>query len=183
MSMHSLVSQYYLTECFCCPVYNCSCVWLPSAVVLILQLRNSISYFLCNNYISATVPSTINETSLAITVKVTVKGMQQVLFVNWTIPQSDVQISQYHIQYRNETPWTSAFEVSVSSPTVYTILTGLEADTKYSVRVRAVSAVGHGNWSKVQTMRTYSCEWTLGTVAVRHKYIYIYNNPFSYIIQ
>ena len=85
--------------------------------------------------------------------------MQQVLFVNWTIPQSDARISQYHVQYRNETPsWTSAFKVSVSPPAVFTILTGLDGDTEYSVRVRAVSAVGHGSWSKVQTVRTYSCE-------------------------
>ena len=85
--------------------------------------------------------------------------MQQVLFVNWTTPQSDVTISQYHVQYRNESPsWTSAFKVSVSPPAVFTILTGLNADTKYSVRVRAVSAVGSGNWSTVQTVRTYNCE-------------------------
>ena len=84
--------------------------------------------------------------------------MQQVLFVNWTTPQSDVAISQYHVQYTNETPWTSTFKVLVAPPAVFAILTGLNADTKYSVRVRAVSAVGHGNWSTVQTVRTYNCE-------------------------
>ena len=83
--------------------------------------------------------------------------MQQVLFVNWTTPQSDVIISQYHIQYRNETPsWT--FRALGPPPAVFAILTGLNADTMYSVRVRAVSAVGHGSWSKVQTVRTYNCE-------------------------
>ena len=85
--------------------------------------------------------------------------MQQVLFVNWTTPQSDVAISQYLIQYRNETPsWTSTFKVLGSPPAVFATLTGLNADTKYSVRVRAVSAVGHGNWSNVQTVRTHNCE-------------------------
>ena len=80
--------------------------------------------------------------------------MQQVLFVNWTTPQSDVSISQYHIQYTNETPsWTND-----STSAVFAILTGLNADTKYSVRVRAESAVGHGNWSKVKTVRTNNCE-------------------------
>ena len=80
--------------------------------------------------------------------------MQQVLFVNWTMPQSDVSISEYQVQYTNETPsWTSS-----STSAVFAILTGLNADTKYSVRVRAVSALGHGNWSKVQTVRTYNCE-------------------------
>ena len=114
------------------------------------KLRNSITYFLCNNYISVTVPSAISNISLAITVK----EMQQVLFVNWTMPQSDVSISQYHVQYKNGTPsWTNA-----STSAVFAILTGLNADTKYSVRVRAASAIGHGNWSKVQTVRTYNCE-------------------------
>ena len=119
-------------------------------MVHILQIRNSFTYFLCNNCISATVPSAISEISLAIAVK----GMHQVLFVNWTTPQSDVSISQYHVQYTNETPsWTSA-----STSAVFTILTGLNADTNYSVRVRAESAAGSGNWSNVQTVRTYNCE-------------------------
>ena len=119
-------------------IYSCS------------HITNPITYFLCNNFISTTVPSTISKISLAITVK----GMQQVLFVNWTTPQSDVPISQYHVQYTSETPsWTSA-----STSAVFAILTGLNADTKYSVRVRAESAVGNGSWSKVQTVRTYNCE-------------------------
>ena len=80
--------------------------------------------------------------------------MQQVLFVNWTTPQSDVAISQYHVQYTNETlSWTNA-----STSAVFAILTGVNADTNYSVRVRAVSAVGNGSWSEVQTVRTYNSE-------------------------
>ena len=102
-----------------------------------------------------TVPSTISKVSLAFGIK----RMQHVLFVNWTTPTSDVPISQYHVQYTNETPsWTSAVKVSVSPSAVFATLTGLNADTKYSVRVRAVSAVGSGNWSEEQTVRTYSCE-------------------------
>ena len=80
--------------------------------------------------------------------------MQQVLLVNWTTPLSDISISQYQVQYTNETP----FRTNTSTSAVFTTLTGLDADTKYSVRVRAVSAVGHGNWSKVQTVRTHNCE-------------------------
>ena len=119
-------------------------------MVQILQIRNSIAYYICYNYISATAPSTISKISLAIIVK----GMQQVLFVNWTTPQSDVAIFQYHVQYTNETlSWTNA-----STSAVFAILTGVNADTNYSVRVRAVSAVGNGSWSKVQTVRTYNCE-------------------------
>ena len=124
---------------------------------VVLKSQNVFTYeilFLCNNYISVTVPSTISKVYLAITVT----GMQQVLFVNWTTPQSVVPISQYHVQYRNEIPWINAFKILVGPPAVFAILSGLNADTMYSVRVRAISAVGDGNWSKVQSVRTYNCE-------------------------
>ena len=79
------------------------------------------------------------------------------LRVNWTTPQSDVTITQYTMQYRkNETTtWGSEFTVSHIT---FVILTGLDIGTDYTVRVRAVSTVGHGMWSAVQTERTYMCE-------------------------
>ena len=40
-----------------------------------------------------------------------------------------------------------------------TIVTRLEAGTKYRVRVKAVSDAGHGMWSAVQTERTYMSEF------------------------
>ena len=82
------------------------------------------------------------------------------LRLNWTIPQSDVTISQYRVQYRRNgtTTWYGEFTVSGSPPVTSAILTGLDTGTDYNVRVRAVSAVGHGMWSLVQTERTYTCE-------------------------
>ena len=83
------------------------------------------------------------------------------LRVNWTIPQSDVAISQYKVQYRTggTTTWYGEFTVSGSPPVTSAILTGLDIGTDYSVRVRAVSAVGDGMWSLVQTERTYMREF------------------------
>ena len=39
------------------------------------------------------------------------------------------------------------------------IVPRLAAGTEYDVRVRAVSAVGAGNWSAVQTERTFTSEF------------------------
>ena len=83
------------------------------------------------------------------------------LAVNWTAPQSVVNVSDYQVQYRRNgtTSWNNAYTVSVSPPATSTILTGLDAGTEYNVRVRAVSAVVNGTWSIVQTVRTFDGEF------------------------
>ena len=80
------------------------------------------------------------------------------LTVNWTEPQSEFGISNYQVQYRKseDTRWISGPNLSHSM--TFTSLPPLTADTVYGVRVRAVSAVGDGNWSDVQTERTYKCK-------------------------
>ena len=106
-----------------------------------------------------TAPSRI--TGLSVT-----KSMRNGTFtlnVSWSTPQSDVAISQYQVQYRrNETiVWNSTVTLSGSPPPNSTLLTGLDADTEYHVRVRAVSEIGAGGWSVMQTVKTddseYSC--------------------------
>ena len=39
-----------------------------------------------------------------------------------------------------------------------TLLEALDAGTVYEVRIRAVSAVGNGTWSRVQSSSTYTSE-------------------------
>ena len=79
------------------------------------------------------------------------------LTVAWTAPESDASLSQYKVQYRinGTTIFENEFTVSGSPPQAFALLTGLDAGTEYNVRVRAVSAVGDGMWSAVQTERTY----------------------------
>ena len=79
------------------------------------------------------------------------------LRVNWTSPQSDVTILQYWVQYRKseDTHWQIR---TILPPATSANITGLDADTDYNVRVRAVSDVGAGNWSEEQTKSTYNCE-------------------------
>ena len=78
------------------------------------------------------------------------------LRVTWTAPQSDVIISRYQVQYKKRgIDWRAANLVSPGSNTS-TLLEALDAGTVYEVRIRAVSAIGNGTWSKVET--TYLSE-------------------------
>ena len=80
------------------------------------------------------------------------------LEVNWAIPQTDLAIFQYKVQYkiRGTTAWDSV-TIRGSPPLASTILNELHAGSEYRVRVQAVSAAGGGMWSAVQTERTYKC--------------------------
>ena len=80
------------------------------------------------------------------------------LSVTWTAPQSDLPISQYQVEYRRiGTNWRAANPVSPSSATS-TLLEALDAGTVYEVRIRAVSAIGNGTWSRVESEVTYKSE-------------------------
>ena len=83
---------------------------------------------------------------------------QPTLRVTWTTPQSDVAISQYQVEYRRSgTNWRAASPVSQGS-TTSTLLEALDAGTVYEVRIRAVSAIGNGPWSRVESEKTYRSE-------------------------
>ena len=104
--------------------------------------------------ISLTAPSKVTGVSLT----KTIDNRTSALRVTWTTPQSDLNISQYQVQYRRNgtMSWSSATPLSGSPPANSTILTGLDAGTEYNIRVRARSELGAGEWSVVQTERTVS---------------------------
>ena len=80
------------------------------------------------------------------------------LSVTWTTPQSNVTISQYQVEYRRSgTNWSAASPVSPGSATS-ALLEALDAGTVYDVRIRAVSAIGNGTWSRVESETTYKSE-------------------------
>ena len=85
---------------------------------------------------------------------------EPILNVTWTAPQSDVNISQYQVQYkRNATVWWTNEVIKDSSITA-AILSEVTAGTAYNIRVRAQSAVEDGEWSDVLTETTYNSEFT-----------------------
>ena len=77
------------------------------------------------------------------------------LTVTWTAPQAHEAISQYQVQYRitGATGWGD--QVTVQPNSTSTLLPKLYGITKYDVRVRALSTIENGEWSAVQTERTY----------------------------
>ena len=78
--------------------------------------------------------------------------------VHWTAPQSDVTISAYIVEHRKSgaAAWGTQASITGSPPETSTQLPGLDAGTEYNVRVRAKSAAGEGEWSEVQTERTFN---------------------------
>ena len=102
-------------------------------------------------------PSQVTDVSLSKALRLG----RPILRVTWTTPQSDMNISRYEVQYRRNGTISWGYQVSISgsSPATSAILTGLDADTEYSVRVRAVSEWGvAGMWSIEQTERTFDSE-------------------------
>ena len=108
--------------------------------------KNRVTFH-CNT--SWTVPSKVTGVSLT---KTEVSKMPT-LRVTWTISQSDLAISQYQVQYRGigTIVWGNEAVISGSPPANSTILTGLDVGTVYTVRVRAMSEIGAGQWSVEQT--------------------------------
>ena len=101
-----------------------------------------------------------------VTVSKAVRSGRSALKVTWTTPPSDVSISQYQVQYRRSetTSWSSAAPVSGS--TTFTYLEELVAGSEYQVQVRAMSAIGNGTWSEVQSETTYRSELTTDLTVV-----------------
>ena len=82
------------------------------------------------------------------------------LRVTWTTPQSDLPISEYQVEYmRSGTNWRAANPVSPDSAT-FTFLEALDAGTMYEVRIRAVSVIGNGAWSEVESEVTHMSEFS-----------------------
>ena len=82
------------------------------------------------------------------------------LKVTWIPPQSDVAITQYHVQYKRKdtTSWRTTVSPASSGSATSTYLKALNAGTTYQVRVRGASAIGNGTWSSVKSKTTYMRE-------------------------
>ena len=110
------------------------------------------------------------------------------LRATWTTPQSDEPISQYILQYRINvtTFWRSQRTISGTPPRNSILLTSLAAGTEYNVRVRAESAVGTGDWSAVQTERTYKGEFfSMITIVfiINHSVNHAFSDNFCHELQ
>ena len=83
------------------------------------------------------------------------------LNVTWTALQKIANDSEYHVEYRRK--GTLSWEdnrVSAQPYSTSTLLPVLLPGTAYNVRMRAVSAAGVGEWSEVQTEKTFDSEFS-----------------------
>ena len=114
----------------------------------------AIQYISVEIYFHCTVPSQVT----VVSVSKAIRSGKPALSVTWTAPQSDASISQYQVEYRRSgTNWRAASTVSPGS-TTSTLLEALDAGTVYEVRIRAVSAIGNGRWSREESETTYNSE-------------------------
>ena len=111
-------------------------------------------YIAVKLFLYCTVPSRVT----GVAVSKAIRSGKPALRVTWTTPQSDVTISQYQVEYRGSgTNWRAVSPVSPGSATS-TLLETLDAGTVYEVRIRTVSAIGNGTWSRVESETTYTSE-------------------------
>ena len=76
------------------------------------------------------------------------------LSVEWSRPQSDVSILHYEMQYRRHTvrrSWQGPVNVTTESASLRVSLVN---SASYSVRVRAVSAIGKGPYSSEEMVKS-----------------------------
>ena len=99
-----------------------------------------------------------------VTVSKAVRSGRPALRVTWTVPQSDASISQYQVQYKRRVVSSRSMSDTVPSATTVSYIEDLLADSQYQVQVRAVSTIGNGLWSVVQSEETYMCKFSDETV-------------------
>ena len=126
-----------------------------------------------------TVPAQVNSVALS----VQVRSGAPALRVTWDSSQSDVTITRYEVQYRTGSQWMSAADVTGSPPPTTTGLEGLQAGTSYSVRVRAVSNAGNGDWSNAAMQATYSGEWSFPKVGSNDLRCILHTSTAQYLRQ
>ena len=83
------------------------------------------------------------------------------LRVTWTSLQNVANLSEYRVQYRRsgDLLWGNTSTESVQPNSTSTLLPALLPGTEYNIRVKAVSAAGEGEWSKVHKEATYNSEF------------------------
>ena len=112
-----------------------------------------------------------------VAVSKTTRSRKPALRVTWTAPQSDVTISQYQVQYRRQgSSFWRKVNPALSRSTTTTVHKALAAGTVYEVRVRAVSAIGNGTWSEVQSETTYKSKLSRELMLLGVKVFYVYSN-------
>ena len=113
-------------------------------------------------------------TNVTVSKDVTQQGEPR-LEVDWTAPQTDVNISWYQVQYKQNGTnfWSNqVFREPSLTTAILDEVNALLPGTAYNIRVRAQSDDGHGEWSEVHTETTYNsefeCRYQFHIVVISH---------------
>ena len=138
-----------------------------------LQLYGTYIVLLTLYYYHCTVPSQVT----GVVVSKATRSRKPALRVTWTTPQSDVIILQYQVEYRRQgtSSWRKINPVS-SGSNMATIHRALDAGISYEVRIRAVSAIGNGTWSEMESETTYKSEFCSELKLVGVKVLNVYSS-------
>ena len=128
-------------------------------------LMNGVDYELrvyaltdvCCGYVSATARATPTASPLATPTNIEASATSDSIAVSWAAPSEGPKVTSYHLQW---VPVEHLILLDIPdhdatglAETSYTIA-GLERDTGYEIRIRAVSDNIVGAWSRVHTVRT-----------------------------
>ena len=92
-----------------------------------------------------------------VSVTKSVEDRSLTLNVSWTIPQTELPIIEYKVEYEDVSEVMSV-TLSGSPPANSTLLTRLDDGVEYIIRVRALSEIGAGAWSEEHRVRTDDSE-------------------------
>ena len=93
------------------------------------------------------------------------------LRVSWTVPQSDVNISKYQVQFKRYVAKSWGSQVDTAPLATTTLLPQLDAGIVYKVRVRAKAGDRSGMWSAEKNARTFDSEYLASIIS----FIYSHN--------
>ena len=130
--------------------YARHCIWLrQGSLVQHIVLPYSIHGQQCthNHCMHSAVPDQVNG------VRFVPSSYKNSLSVEWSRPQSDVPILYYETWFRRHTgsrSWQGPVNTTTES---ITLRTSLVPSGSYGVQVRAVSAIGEGQYSSEETVK------------------------------
>ena len=144
---------------FICVLLLCT-IYITVFVKFYIKINEFLyNIMTCQSVMHYTAPKEV----LKLTVRRTVITHQPALSISWTVPQSDSPIKYYDLEYKsvNQSGW------DYQATTISSIkLVNLQPGVLYNIRVRAVSALGNGIWSKVFQETTFSSMCMLSTAYV-----------------
>ena len=112
--------------------------------------------FCCNSPHILQVPPKVT----GVSVSKAMKEGNPTLRLTWTALQNVTNLLEYQVEYRHNGEFNWGNRVGAQPYSTSTLLPALLPGTEYTVRMRAVSAAGEGEWSELLTETTFDSEFS-----------------------